>query len=38
MSTPPIPPPLESLKGRVFSFYPPILNIEHNQWRFQKMT
>ncbi len=32
MSVPPIPPPLDQLKGRPFSFYPPILNIEHNEW------
>ena len=23
---------------RVFSFYPPILNVEHNEWRFRKAT
>lgn len=38
MSLPPIPPPLESLKDRPFSFYPPIVNIEHNEWRFKKAT
>jgi hypothetical protein len=38
MSLPPIPPPLDSLKGRAFSFYPPIVNIEHNEWRFRKAT
>jgi hypothetical protein len=38
MSTPPIPPPLEHLGARPFSFYPAILNIEHNEWLFRKAT
>lgn len=38
MSIPPIPPPLESLGRRPFSFYPPVLGIEHNEWIFQKAT
>src|SRR5678815_4383623 len=38
MSIPPIPTPLESLGGRPFSFYPAILNIEHNEWLFRKAT
>src|SRR2546421_7724157 len=38
MSTPPIPTPLEHLGARSFSFYPAILNIEHNEWRFRKAT
>jgi hypothetical protein len=38
MSIPPIPPPLESLGSRPFSFYPAILNIEHNEWRYRKAT
>lgn len=38
MSIPPLPPPLESLGRRPFSFYPPILNIEHNEWVFEKAT
>jgi hypothetical protein len=37
MASPPTPP-LDSLKGRAFSFYPPILNVEHNEWRFVKAT
>lgn len=37
-SSSPTPPPLESLKDRAFSFFPPILNIEHNEWRFLKVT
>lgn len=38
MPSPPISPSLESLGERPFSFYPPILNIEHNEWQFRKTT
>jgi hypothetical protein len=38
MSSPPIPPPLEVLRNQPFSFYPPILNIEHNEWQYRKAT
>jgi hypothetical protein len=38
MSDSPIPPPLEPMSRRPFSFFPPILNIEHNEWRFRKAT
>jgi hypothetical protein len=38
MSAPVIPPPLEALRNRPFSFYPAILNIEHNQWHYRKAT
>jgi hypothetical protein len=38
MSVPPVPPPLEELGGRPFSFYPPILGIEHNEWTYRKAT
>jgi hypothetical protein len=38
MSIPPIPSPLEHLGARSFSFYPAILNIEHNEWLFRKAT
>src|SRR5271157_3573248 len=38
MASPPIPPSLEHLSTRPFSFYPPILNIEHNEWLFRKAT
>lgn len=34
----PIPPPLEEFGERPFSFYPPVLNVEHNEWRFVKST
>jgi hypothetical protein len=29
---------LETLGNRPFSFYPPILGIEHNEWHFRKAT
>ncbi len=38
MSYPPIPTPLDHLGSRPFSFYPPILNIDHNEWLFRKAT
>jgi len=38
MSLPPVPPALDHLQNRAFSFYPPILNVEHNEWRFRKAT
>jgi hypothetical protein len=38
MSIPPIPPPFDHLGVRSFSFYPAILNIEHNEWLFRKAT
>jgi len=38
MSIPPIPPPLDHLGARPFSFYPAIVNIEHNEWLFRKAT
>jgi hypothetical protein len=31
-------PPAEELKGRAFSFYPPILNVEHNEWMLREAT
>ena len=37
MSTP-LPPPFEQLGQRKFSFYPAIVNIEHNEWRLRKVT
>jgi len=36
MPAPPIPSPLQHLGQRPFSFYPPIVNIEHNQWIFRR--
>jgi hypothetical protein len=38
MSSPPIPPPLEHLGTRPFSFYPAIINVDHNEWLFRKAT
>ena len=38
MSVQPIPPPIEHLGQRPFSFYPPILNTEHNEWIFRRET
>jgi hypothetical protein len=38
MSSPVIPPPLEALRNRPFSFYPAILNIERNKWQYRKAT
>lgn len=34
MPIPPLPPDLEQLGRRPFSFYPPILGFEHNQWLY----
>ena len=33
-----LPTPLELLGGRAFSFFPPILNLPHNQWRYREST
>jgi hypothetical protein len=38
MASPPIPPSLDHLVTRPFSFYPPIIGIEHNEWLFRKAT
>src|SRR5580704_11516060 len=38
LSPPPFPPPLDHLGSRPFSFFPAILNIEHNEWLFRKAT
>jgi len=38
MSAPVIPPPLQALGNRPFSFYPAILNIEHNKWQYRKAS
>src|SRR5438094_10058320 len=38
MAVPPIPPSMEHLATRSFSFYPAILNVEHNEWLFRKAT
>src|SRR3954447_20932946 len=38
MASPPIPPQLDHLVTRPFSFYPPIVAIEHNEWLFRKAS
>ncbi len=38
MGSPPIPPALEHLTTRPFSFYPPIVGVEHNEWLYRKAT
>ncbi|MEN6534326.1 MAG: hypothetical protein ABFD89_11730 [Bryobacteraceae bacterium] len=38
MPDPSIPPELDSLTEKPFSFYPAILNIEHNEWQLSKST
>ena len=34
----PLPTPLDQLGSERFSFYPPILGVEHNQWSFRRAT
>jgi hypothetical protein len=36
MPGPPIPASFENLGRRPFSFYPPIVNVEHNEWVLQR--
>src|SRR5208337_4305997 len=38
MASPPLPPALDPLAGRPFSFYPAIRGIQHNEWIFRKAT
>ncbi len=38
MASPPIPPAFEHLTARPFSFYPPIVGVEHNEWNYRKAT
>jgi hypothetical protein len=38
MPGPSIPPPIAQLGARSFSFYPAILNIQHNEWVYQSAT
>ena len=38
MPVPPIPVPFDVLRQRTFSFYPPILNVAHNEWHFRQAT
>ena len=34
----PLPGPLQHLGGRRFSFYPPIRNLDHNEWLYRRAT
>ena len=36
MASSPTPPALDELGSRRFSFYPPIVNIDHNEWEMRK--
>ncbi len=38
MAIPSLPTPLDQLGSRPFSFYPPILGFERNQWIFRRAT
>jgi hypothetical protein len=38
MSIAPMPTPLQHLGGRRFAFYPPIRNVEHNEWLYRRAT
>jgi hypothetical protein len=38
VSVPPITSPLGQLGSSPFSFYPPIVHIEHNEWIFRRAT
>jgi len=38
MSIAPLPTPLQHLGGRRFSFYPPIRNLQPNEWLYRRAT
>jgi hypothetical protein len=38
MSIAPLPTPLQHLGGRRFAFYPPIRNLEPNEWLYRRAT
>jgi hypothetical protein len=38
MAISPLPAPLQQLGGRRFSFYPPIRNVDHNEWIYRRST
>jgi hypothetical protein len=38
MGSTPIPSSLDQLAGRTFAFYPAMLGVVHNEWRFEKAT
>ena len=33
-----MPPGFEQIGSRPFSFYPPVVNVEHNEWHYRKAT
>ena len=33
-----MPPGFEQIGNRPFSFYPPVVNVEHNEWHYRKAT
>ena len=38
MSISPFPAPLQPIAGRRFSFYPPIQNVDRNEWMYRRAT
>jgi hypothetical protein len=38
MASPPSSSQLDTLAGRPFAFYPPIIGLEHNEWVFRKAS
>jgi hypothetical protein len=38
MTNSPLPTPLLELGARRFSFYPPIRNLDHNEWQYRRAT
>jgi hypothetical protein len=38
MALSPLPAPLQQLGGRRFSFFPPVRNIDHNEWIYRRAT
>src|SRR5688500_8070293 len=38
MSDAVLPPPYDQVGHRPFSFYPAIVNVEHNEWRLRRAT
>jgi len=38
MSISPFPAPLQPIAGRRFSFYPPVHNVECNEWMYRRAT
>lgn len=38
MPSPLLPPSFEDIGERTFSFYPPIIGVEHNEWQLRQVT